>query len=339
MNARFVRWLLALGASVTASRTGAARLTIVRHHRVYSEGERALYHLGVSESMLAGQVETCVRAGLTPVTVQEGLARFDRGEAGQAVAFTFDDGYADNITRALPVLQRFGARATFYLTAGLMESRTAPWWDELTFVLEHATVTAASVTLGDRTLTLEVGSLSGRRAALAAVLPLLRVSPAEMRARLDQLRAALSVTMPAPCELAEWPLARRLVEAGMEVGAHTLTHPFLTTLAPAEQAAEIRGSAELIHARLGVTPTGLAYPVGDHDDHTVEATRAAGLAHAVTTQAGDCRPDSPRYRLVRRALPEGACIGPDGRYSSVMTRAELAGAFDRLRGRRAQVGT
>ena len=99
----------------------------------------------------------------------------------------------------------------------------------------------------------------------------------------------------------------------MEVGAHTLTHPFLTTLSPDEQAAEIRGSMELIHQRLGVMPTGLAYPVGDHDDHTVEATRAAGLAHAVTTQAGDCRPDSPRHRLARRALPEGACIGPEGR--------------------------
>lgn len=339
MNARFVRWLLALGVSVTASRAGAARLTIVRHHRVYPDGERALYHLGVSESMLAGQVETCVRAGLTPVTVQQGLERFERGEAGQSVAFTFDDGYADNITRALPVLQRFGARATFYLTAGLMDSRTAPWWDELAFVLEHATVNAASVTLGNQTLTLEVGSLPGRRAALTSLLPLLRVAPAQMRARLDQLRSTLGVAAPAPCELAEWPLAQRLVEADMEVGAHTLTHPFLTTLTPAEQAAEIRGSVELVRARLGVTPTGFAYPVGDHDDHTVEAARAAGLAHAVTTRAGDCRPDTPRLRLVRRALPEGACIGPNGGYSAAMTRAELAGAFDRLRGRREEVGT
>lgn len=324
---------------MTASRAGASRLTIVRHHRVYAEGERALYHLGVSESMLAGQVETCVRAGLMPMTVHEGLARLDRGEPGQAVAFTFDDGYADNVTRALPVLQRFGARATFYLTAGLMESRTAPWWDELAFVLEHATVSAASVELGDRTLAIEVGSLVGRRAALAAILPLLRVAPAEMRVRLDQLRRALGVIAPAPCELADWRLAQRFVDAGMEIGAHTLTHPFLTTLSPAEQAAEIRGSVELIHSRLGVRSTGLAYPVGDHDDHTVEATRAAGLAYAVTTQAGDCRPDSPRHRLVRRALPEGACIGPNGRYSSVMTRAELAGAFDRLRGQRAEMGT
>lgn len=336
---RFLRWVLALGASTSASRRGASRLTIVRHHRVYAEGERTLYHLGVSESTLAGQVETCVRAGLTPRTVTEGLAHLERGEPGQVVAFSFDDGYADNMTRALPVLQRYGARATCYLTAGLMETRVAPWWDELAFILEHAAVPVAEVVLGGQTTTIDSKSLEGRRAALAALLPQLRVAPVEMRARLDRLRQALSVTAPAPCELAEWPLARRWVEAGMEAGAHTLTHPFLTTLTPQAQRREIGDSAELIRERLDATVTGLAYPVGDHDERTVEATRDCGLAYAVTTDAGDCLPTASRYRLARRALSEGACLGPNGKFSSVMTRAELAGAFDRLRGQRREMGT
>lgn len=338
MNARFLRWLLALGASAVSTRSGPARLTIVRHHRVYADGERALYHLGVSATMLEGQVATCVRAGLTPITVSEGLARLDRHEPGQAVAFTFDDGYADNVTRALPILQRHGARGTFYLTSGLMESRTAPWWDELAFILEQARRDAELEIAGQRVV-LAVRSLAGRRAALAVLLPLMRVAPAEMRRRLDALREVLSVGEPAPCDLADWSLAARLAEGGMEVGAHTLTHPFLTTLPPAEQSSEIRGSMDRIHARLGVMPTGLAYPVGDHDAHTIHASQSAGLAHAVTTQAGDCRPDSPRHQLVRRAIPEGACVGPTGRYSSAMMRAELAGAFDVMRGRRVEAGS
>ncbi|MEO5989209.1 MAG: polysaccharide deacetylase family protein [Candidatus Eisenbacteria bacterium] len=311
----------------------------MRHHRVYADGERALYHLGVSESILAGQVETCVRAGLTPRTVAEGLAHLDRGDAGQVVAFSFDDGYADNMTRALPILERYGARATCFLTAGLMESRTAPWWDELAFILEHAVIPDARVTFGGRSTSLQAMSDAGRRAALTALLPQLRVAPAEMRARLDRLRQVLGVTEPAPCELAEWPVARRWVDASMEVGSHTLTHPFLTTLPPGEQLREIVGCADLIRERLAAPVTGLAYPVGDHDEHTLEATRASGLAYAVTTEAGDCRPDSSRHRLARRALTEGACIGPGGKYSGAMTRAELAGSFDRLRGRRQESGT
>lgn len=339
MSGRAVRWLLSLAAGRWSPRSGPPRLTIVRHHRVYADGERALYHLGVSESVLRAQVATCARAGAVPCTVRAGLARLARGEAGHAVAFSFDDGYADNVTRALPVLEEHGARATFYLAAGLMESRTAPWWDELAFVLGHARRPCVRLDLGDGPLDLDAATPAGRGAALRAILPLLRVAPGAQRARLDALREALDATAAAPCELADWPLARRLAEAGMEIGAHTMTHPFLTLLPPAEALREIADSAALAAERTGAAVTGLAYPVGDHDERTVEAARAAGLAYAVTTVAGDCTPASAGFRLPRRALPEGASVGPGGRVSASMVRAEMRGAFDRLRGRRAEAGT
>ncbi len=228
MNGRALRWLLSLAAGRWSPRSGPPRLTIVRHHRVYADGERALYHLGVSESVLRAQVETCARDGAVPCTVREGLARLARGDAGHAVAFSFDDGYADNVTRALPVLERFGAKATFYLAAGLMETRTAPWWDELVFVIEHAPTEVVRAQIGELDAWTWPNSPQGRRDALRRLLPLMRVPPAEQRKRLDDLRASSAVEAPAPCELAEWPLARRLAEAGMELGAHTMTHPFLT---------------------------------------------------------------------------------------------------------------
>lgn len=339
MSGRAIRWLLSLAAGRWSPRSGPPRLTIVRHHRVYADGERALYRLGVSESVLRAQVEACVRAGAAPCTVGEGLARLARGDAGHAVAFSFDDGYADNVTRALPVLERFGAKASFYLAAGLMETRTAPWWDELAHALQHATTPVARVVLGGAEHSLDVTAAPGRRAALRSLLPLLRVPPAEQRARLGSLRESLGIRGPAPCELAEWPLARRLAAAGMEIGAHTMTHPFLTLLPPGEQQREIAESASLAAARTGADVRGLAYPVGDHDGRTVEAARAAGLGYAVTTAAGDCVPGTEPFRLPRRALPEGASTGPDGRVSASMVRAEMKGAFDRLRGRRAEAGT
>ena len=334
MSGRALRWLLSLGVPGRGARRGPPRLTIVRHHRVYADGEQPLYALSVSESVFAGQLDVCVRAGLAPVTVAEGLARLERGEPGHAVAFSFDDGYADNVLRALPLLQRFGARGTFFLAAGLIEERRAPWWDELAFALERATSRLARVTLDGHAILLELGARPGRAAALATLLPLLRVPPAEQRARLDAIRAAACVPAHAPCELADWPLAKRLVDAGMEIGAHTLTHPFLSLLPAAEQQREIAGSASLIHGRLGATVTGLAYPNGDHDDVTIEVARAAGLRYALTTTNGDCAAATPRWTLPRRPLTEGACTAPGGRFSARMTLAELTGAFDRLRGRR-----
>lgn len=339
MSGRVVRWLLSLGLPASSRTRGAARLTIVRHHRVYARGERRLYHLGVSDAVLEAQVVACVRSGLTPVTVAEGFAWLRSGAQGHRVAFTFDDGYADNAERAVPLLAKHGARATFYLTAGLMGSRRAPWWDELAWVLEQADRKSFGFTLPGGDIALDLSSSAGRHAALMALLPALRLAPAEQRARLEALRDAAGVSAPAPCELADWTLARRFTQSGMEVGAHTMSHPFLTLLAPADQAREIADSVQEIRTRLGAEVTGLAYPNGDHDARTIQAARAAGLMYAVTTQAGDSRAASDAFALPRRALTEGACLGPGGRFSARMMRAELGGAFDSLRGRRAELAS
>ena len=332
MSGRLVRWLLAV-ATPRQARGGPPRLTIVRHHRVYADGERTLYHLGVAESVLARQIATLSGAGLTPTTVADGLGRLREGTAGHHVAFSFDDGYLDNVTRAIPALARHGARATFYLTTALMEQRRAPWWDELAFVLEHAKARPTGLVFAGTHVPLVLDTPPGRGAALRALLPLLRVPPVEQRARLDQLRAAARVDAPAPCALATWEEARAFVGAGMEVGAHTRSHPFLSLLTEAEQGAEISGSVADLESCLGSRPTGLAYPNGDHDERTVEAARATGLAYAVTTRAGDVTPGFNAWRVPRRGLPEGACLAPGGHFSSHMTLAEVRGAFDRLRTR------
>jgi peptidoglycan/xylan/chitin deacetylase (PgdA/CDA1 family) len=238
------------------------------------------------------------------------------------------------VTRALPLLQRHGARATFYLAAGLMEERRAPWWDELAFVLEQASGPAAVVEFAGAPLKLELSGRPARAAALRALLPLMRVPPGEQRVRLDRLRAATGVSAAAPCDLARWPLARRLSDAGMEVGAHTLSHPFLSLLPEAEQRREIADSAVLVAERTGAEVVGLAYPNGDHDAATIRAAQASGLAYAVVTASGDCAPGFAPWTLPRRPLPQGACTGPFG-FSARMTLAEVHGAFDGLRGRAA----
>jgi peptidoglycan/xylan/chitin deacetylase (PgdA/CDA1 family) len=117
----------------------------------------------------------------------------------------------------------------------------------------------------------------------------------------------------------------------MEVGAHTLTHPFLDRLGEAEQRHEIGGSVQRIEERLGIEVAGLAYPGGAFDPHSVAAASASGLRYAVTTLAGDNDSSSPRFELKRRGFDEGMCLGPDGRFSRRLARAELEGAFDGLR--------
>jgi len=324
------RWLLSL---LPRGAVRGPRLTIVRHHRVYADGDAPLYRLGVAASVLEAQLAMLKSAGLPPLTVSEGLARLAEGGPGHWVAMSFDDGYADNVERALPLLRRSGARATFYLTAGLMERRLPAWWDVLAHALESATRPAFEwQPAGGARVPLELGSPAGRRAALRALLPGLRARPADRDAALERLREAAGVAAAAPCEFATWAQAARLREGGMEVGAHTLTHPHLSLLTPAEQRLEIHGSAALIAERLGVVPSGFAYPGGDFDPASVAAVRATRMTHAVTTRAGDAAPGADPWTLPRRSLSEGACLGPGAKFSRRLALAEVRGAFDRLRG-------
>jgi peptidoglycan/xylan/chitin deacetylase (PgdA/CDA1 family) len=330
VSGRTVRWLLSL---LPRGAARGAHLTIVRHHRVYAAGERPLLRLGVSETVLADQLALLRSMNLAPLTVGEGMARLAAGKPGRWVAFSFDDGYADNVTRALPLLHRFGARATFYLTAGLIEERKAAWWDELAHALEAATVPACEVKAADgSSRRFDLATAPGRAGALRAMVPQLRLEPAARRAALERLRTATGAAGDPRCEFATWPQAARLADAGMEIGAHTLTHPHLSLLDPGAQRAEIAGSADLIARRLGVRPAGFAYPGGDFDESALGVVREYRFAHAVTTRAGDVTPDADPHQLKRRGLSEGACLGPGGRFSRRLALAELGGAFDRLRG-------
>jgi peptidoglycan/xylan/chitin deacetylase (PgdA/CDA1 family) len=338
VTGRAVRWMLSLlRPPRSAAGSEGPRLTIVRHHRVYADTERPFYRLGVGESVFAAQLEVFAREGLTPITVSEGLAWLAEGRPGHRVAMSFDDGYADNVRRALPRLQEARAKATFYLTAGLMEERRAPWWDELAHVIEQTQEERLQADLGAGPLDLPLRSPAERGAALSRLTGLMRVPPVERTRRIAELGRRLAVHSCAECQLAEWDSARTLVRAGMEIGAHTLTHPHLSTLAADGQRQEIQGSIELIERRLGLETRGFAYPGGDYDAHTLEVVRSLGLDYAVTTRPGVNITGASRFELRRRGLSEGACLGPSGRLSRRLTLAELDGAFDRMRANREAV--
>lgn len=88
-------------------------------------------------------------------------------------------------------------------------------------------------------------------------------------------------------------------EGGMEVGAHTRTHPHLTQCSDAELASEIGGSKAELEDVLGTAVTQFCYPYGDHDDRVVAHVREAGFDAATTTDRGRARSGDDPWRLRR----------------------------------------
>lgn len=93
--------------------------------------------------------------------------------------------------------------------------------------------------------------------------------------------------------------------AGMEVGAHSRTHPRLTGCTDAELQSELAGSKADLEALTGAPVTQFCYPYGDLDARVADAVRQAGYSAATTTQRGRSRPGDDAM-LLRRILVSGS---------------------------------
>lgn len=91
-------------------------------------------------------------------------------------------------------------------------------------------------------------------------------------------------------------------DAGMEVGAHSRTHPRLTRCDEKSLRSEVHGSKLELETGLGAPVTQFCYPYGDHDDRVVAAVRDAGFSAATTTIRGRAGPDDDAWRLPRIAI-------------------------------------
>ena len=95
--------------------------------------------------------------------------------------------------------------------------------------------------------------------------------------------------------------------AGMEVGAHSRTHPRLTGCSDTELQDEISGSKADLETLIGQPVTQFCYPYGDLDERVVAATRLAGFAAATTVQRGRAQAGDDAM-LLRRVLVSGSTM-------------------------------
>ncbi len=192
------------------------------------------YGLSVTPNQFAAQVEWLRRSGYDTIQMSA-LAACIHGEGAcpaRAVALTFDDGYIDAYTAALPVLQEYGATATFYIVSGFVGQDAYMGWDEI----------------------------------------------------------------------------RALRSAGMEIGAHSISHIDLTTLNHDENVDQIARSGAEIAAQIGAPVRSFCYPAGRFNAEIAAITRDVGYTNATTTVQEGSQDDLfalPRARIYGDMSQEG----------------------------------
>ena len=125
------------------SRARRQRLLVLTYHRIAQPGIQAnpYYDHVISASPEAFQAQVELLADRYRIVHLDELPDFNSGRFARGgkpcVLITFDDGYRDNVDVALPILSRFGASATFFLTTAQVENPRLPWWDHVAYVIKH----------------------------------------------------------------------------------------------------------------------------------------------------------------------------------------------------------
>lgn len=258
-----------------------------------------------------------------------------------AVAVTFDDGYADNLYEALPILARYEVPATVFLATGYLGR--AYWWDEVhhlilgehplprEFVLEgrradgtlsvfrralDATIYSPRDPRGDHGWRADDGARDGRQALFLDLWAWCAdLTPDSRHAAIATLDACVGpvprATAPRAMTASE---VRAITASGLvEVGAHTVTHPMLSRLNAASQRAEVVDSRDAIAAILGAPPVSFSYPHGRWSADVLSIVRECGFT-AIGTSGNadygtnghfDCRsPSEDPHHVPRATVPD-----------------------------------
>ena len=208
---------------------------ILMYHyiRAVDQGSDPLgYELSVTPEDFSSQMTWLHEQGYIGMRM-DGITRCMRGEApcpARAIALTFDDGYADAYTDALPVLKRYGLLATFYIVSNFVGQPGYMTWEQV---------------------------------------------------------AALR-------------------DAGMEIGAHTVSHLDLTSLDWETAGFEIAQSKAELDRQLGISVTSFCYPTGLYNWTIEEQVRAAGYINATTTRWDNDTSDI--LALPRRRISGGTAL-------------------------------
>jgi peptidoglycan/xylan/chitin deacetylase (PgdA/CDA1 family) len=280
------------------------RAVVLVYHRV---GKNAIdpWHLTVGPKIFAGQLETLAR-DWSPMSLTELVDGFQRRRLPErVVAATFDDGYADNLQVAAPILREYEIPTTLFVATDLIDSGGPLWWDELASLLLEPERLPSTLTLssanGDRWRIPPVSEAEPR--SVASTLPpwdakpgtrlrayyevwlALRAFDARAReAALDEIADWSDAPRPSGRDLLTWEQLREFAALpGFELGAHTLTHPVLPSCSHEQAHAEIAGSADRLRTDAGVEPAQFAYPFGAWSPGVANLVADLGFSAAYTT--------------------------------------------------------
>jgi peptidoglycan/xylan/chitin deacetylase (PgdA/CDA1 family) len=284
------------------------------------------YGICVSPENFAQHLEV-IKSKYHPISLQQLVENLRQGKIEKrSVAVTFDDGYADNLENAKPLLEKYEIPATVFITSGNLGKNREFWWDELEKILLQSTQLPPKLNLeiqGEK-YQWDLGSSSEYcpqdyhswnwsqkpakdptprhqvfRSVYQKLQPLLSCDRTEV---MNQIIAWSGVSpTPRNSHRSLSPDEVLTLQAGgiVEIGAHTVNHPFLSQLSQPLQKQEIATSKLELEQLLRKEVKSFAYPHGNYNQETLELVEKIGFTSACSTFMNRVESQSPLFSLPR----------------------------------------
>ncbi|WP_249937321.1 polysaccharide deacetylase family protein [Roseateles sp. DAIF2] len=289
--------------SLASGRGTQAKLSTLIFHRVLPEADPLF-----PEEMHAARFrELCawLRSWFRVLPLDEAALRLKNGTLpARACTITFDDGYADNHEVALPILREAGLPATFFVATGFLDG--GRMWNDT--VIEAIRRCALPVINLAGTPAASLGRLildgaEGRRGAIDRAIKAIKyLDHAERLDWVAALAERSGAVLPDDLMMSSAQV-RGLHAAGMQIGAHTVSHPILAGLPRAQARQEIGDSKAALEGLLGARVGLFAYPNGrpveDYSAESTELVRELGFDAAVSTAWGAARHGGDLFQIPR----------------------------------------
>jgi peptidoglycan/xylan/chitin deacetylase (PgdA/CDA1 family) len=235
------------------------------------------------------------------VTIGEALRRSGSADDdSRYVNFSIDDCYRDTFELVAPLFRRHNVPLTLFVTTGIPDDTLPLWW----IGLEHILLERDQVPLDGQVIRLSTPE--ARREAYHRIASAwdgpeasrhYAAFCAENRVDMNAMHWAHAITWEMLEALAKDPL--------IEIGAHTVTHPRVSSLSPEKALAELEGARLRLNQRLGINVEHFAFPYGRSGDcgpRDFALVRDAGFRSAATTRKGLVRGGQDRYSLPRNTI-------------------------------------
>jgi peptidoglycan/xylan/chitin deacetylase (PgdA/CDA1 family) len=269
-------------------RQNADTLTVVTFHRVLDDGDVRWSSADPWYTVSSDFLRDCIDFFDDHYELVDGpaVAQACRGD-GQlpehALLVTFDDGWADTAECALPVLRELECPAVVFVPPPVVGA-TLPFWQERVFgawqlgAVDTGELERAWADAGNRTP--PPGDWSEQSSVRSLIRRLGQLDPAARSPLVEPFTAAAP---PARPEMITLEQLRELHAAGLEIGAHGLTHEPLA--GKADSADEIRQSRVQLSELLGGEPvTSMSFPHGSYDDAALAVAREEyEVVHTIVT--------------------------------------------------------